>query len=107
MALKDKWKETGKNTGKAFANFGKALGTTAQVVFTDKKNEVDENGDSTLKKAWRDMGKGFGEAGKSFGHAAAGTVDKVLDSEVKEENKDIKKDEAIDVPVIEEKEEVK
>ena len=80
MSLKESWKKTGKNVGTAFSNFGKAMGTTAKVVFTDEKNEVDENGDSTLKKAWRDTGKGFGEAGKSFGHAAGDTAKSAIDA---------------------------
>lgn len=88
MGLKDSWKNTGKNIGSAFSNFGKAMGKTAKVVFTDEKNEVDENGDSDLKKAWKDTGKGFGEAGKSFGHSAADTGKKVVGKEEKDENKD-------------------
>ena len=103
MALKDKWAKTGKGIGKAFSNFGKAMGTTAKAVFTDE-DMTDENGESKLKNAWKDTGKGFGEAGKSFGQAAAGTVDKVVGEEEKEENPDIKKDEAIDVKAEEVKE---
>ena len=41
MALKDKWKLTGKNTGRAFANFGKALGKTMKTVFTDDENMIE------------------------------------------------------------------
>lgn len=85
MALKDKWKNTGKNIGGAFTSFGKAIGKTAKVAFSKDENKVDENGESELKKAWKDTGKGFKESGKSFGTAAAGTVDKVLDKEEKEE----------------------
>ena len=50
MALKDKWSKTGKNTGKAFGNFGKALGATAKAVFAD--DTTDENGESKVKNAW-------------------------------------------------------
>lgn len=89
MALKDKWKTAGKNIGGAFKNFGKAMGTTAKVVFTDEENTVDENGESKLKGAWKKTGKGFGEAGKSVGKAAGGTAKKVAGKEEKEE---IKKD---------------
>ena len=41
MGLKDKWKNTGKNTGTAFGNFGKALGKTMKTVFTDEENKVE------------------------------------------------------------------
>lgn len=87
MALKDSWKKFGKNTGKAFANFGKAMGTTAKIVFTDEKNDIDEEtGESRLKSAWKATGKGFGEAGKSLGKASADTAKKVFKEEdVKEE----------------------
>ena len=73
MSLGNKWKEFGKNTGKAFSNFGKSIGKTAKVVFTDDKNEVEENGHRKLANAWKDTGKSFGQAGKSLGKAAAGT----------------------------------
>ena len=79
MSLKDEWKQTGKNIGSAFSNFGKAMGKTAKVAFTDDENKVDENGDSELKKAWKDTGKGFGEAGKSFGHAAGDTAKEAVE----------------------------
>lgn len=85
MALKDKWKNTGKNTGKAFTNLGKALGTTAKVVFSDENNDVEDNGRTKISNAWRETGKSFGTAGKSLGDAAEGTVDKVVGDEEKEE----------------------
>ena len=78
MALKDKWKDFGKNTGNAFKNFGKAIGKTAKVAFTDEKNEVEEGGGTTLGNAWRETGKSFGRAGKALGQAAEGTVEKVV-----------------------------
>ncbi len=83
MALKDKWKLTGKNTGRAFANFGKALGKTMKTVFTDDENMIEANGHTEVSNAWREMGKSFGEAGKSFGQAMAGTADKVANEEEK------------------------
>lgn len=89
MALKDKWKLTGKNTGRAFANFGKALGKTMKTVFTDDENMIEANGHTEVSNAWREMGKSFGEAGKSFGQAMAGTADKVVNEE---ENNDANKD---------------
>jgi hypothetical protein len=89
MALKDKWKLTGKNTGRAFANFGKALGKTMKTVFTDDENMIEANGHTEVSNAWREMGKSFGEAGKSFGQAMAGTADKVVNEE---ENNNSNKD---------------
>ena len=89
MALKDKWKLTGKNTGRAFANFGKALGKTMKTVFTDDENMIEANGHTEVSNAWREMGKSFGEAGKSFGQAMAGTADKVANEE---ENNNSNKD---------------
>ena len=53
MALKEKWKSTGKNTGKAFANFGKALGKTMKTVFTDDENMIESNGHTEVSNAWR------------------------------------------------------
>ena len=81
MALKDKWKETGKNTGKAFGNFGKALGKSMKVAFNDEPNCVEENGHTETGNAWRETGKAFGEAGKSLGQAVEGTVDKATGEE--------------------------
>lgn len=79
MALKDKWKDTGKSVGGAFANFGKAMGKTAKVVFTDEENKVDGNGDSDLGKAWKETGKGFAEAGENFADVTVETADKVAE----------------------------
>jgi len=81
MALKDKWKNAGKSIGGAFANFGKAMATTAKVAVGKEENKVDENGESTLKSAWKKTGHGFGDAGKDIGRAAKGTCDKVVDKE--------------------------
>ena len=81
MALKDKWKKAGKDTGKAFGSFGKAMGKTAKVVFADDENKKEENGHTELSNAWRETGKGFGQAGKSLGKAAQGTGQKILDVE--------------------------
>ena len=76
MALKEKWKATGKNTGQAFSNCGTALGKTMKVAFTDDENMIEANGHTETSNAWRETGKAFGEAGKSLGKAAEGTVDK-------------------------------
>ena len=81
MALKEKWKATGKNTGKAFSNFGKALGKTMKVAFTDDDNMIEANGHTETSNAWRETGKGFGQAGKSLGKAAKGTGEKIIGEE--------------------------
>ena len=39
MGLRDKWKDAGKNTGKAFGQLGKALGHTAKEIFSDDEKE--------------------------------------------------------------------
>lgn len=85
MGLKDKWKKTGKDTGKAFGNFGKAIGTTMKVAFTDEPEIIEEDGKTELSHSWSDTGKAFGEAGKSLGKAAKGTLDKATGKEEKEE----------------------
>ena len=71
MSTKERWKLTGKNTGKAFANFGKAFGKTMKTVFTDDENMIEANGHTEVSNAWRETGKSFGEAGKSLGKAFA------------------------------------
>lgn len=85
MPTKEKWKETGKNTGHAFANLGKSLGKTMKVAFTDDPNVVEEDGHTELGNAWRETGKAFGEAGKSFGKAMESTFNKVVGEDDKED----------------------
>ena len=102
MALKEKWKDTGKNTGSAFGNFGKAIGKTAKVVFSDEENKQEENGHTELSNSWRETGKSFGEAGKSLGKALQGTGRKILDVENEEDKKEAKAEE----PVVEDATEV-
>ena len=80
MALKDKWKKTGKNTGKAFANLGKSIGKTMKMVVTDD-NPVEENGRTELSNSWRETGYSFNEMGEAWEEAAEGTVDKILNEE--------------------------
>ena len=110
MALKDEWKSTGKNTGKAFANFGKALGKTMKSIFTDDENMIESNGHTEVSNAWRDTGKAFGSAGKSFGKAMGDTFTGA-DEEPKEKSKEKPKEQPkeenteSDVPLIEQKEE--
>ena len=102
MSVKKEWKKFGKNTGKAFTNFGKSIGETAKVAFTDEENAVEENGHRKLSNSWKETGKSFGEAGKSLGQAFAATGKSIVGEDEKpveepKENPDIKKDEAIDV----------
>ena len=106
MALKDKWKKAGKNIGGAFANFGKAVGTTAKVV-VGKENNQNEDGSTKLKESWTKVGHGFGDAGKSLGQAAAGTAQKVFTDEEKEEKEEAKEteektEEVLEAEVVEE-----
>ena len=110
MALKDEWKSTGKNTGRAFANFGKALGKTMKSIFTDDENMVESNGHTEVSNAWRDTGKAFGNAGKSFGKAMGDTLTGADEepkekAEEKSEEKPKEENTESDVPLIEQKEE--
>lgn len=112
MALKDEWKSTGKNTGKAFANFGKALGKTMKSIFTDDENMIESNGHTEVSNAWRDTGKAFGNAGKSFGKAMGDTFtgsDEEPKEKPEEKSEEQPKEENTesDVPLIEQKEEEK
>ena len=81
MALKEKWKLAGKDAGKAFANFGKALGKTMKTTFTSDENMIEANGHTEVSNRWRETGKAFGEAGKAFGDALEGTGDKVFNDD--------------------------
>ena len=110
MALKDEWKSTGKNTGKAFANFGKALGKTMKSIFSDDENMIESNGHTEVSNAWRDTGKAFGSAGKSFGKAMGDTftgADEESKEKAEEKPEEQPKEENAesDVPLIEQKEE--
>ena len=97
MALKDKWKNTGKSIGGAFKNFGKAVATTAKVAVGNEENDVQESGKTRLRESWTNVGHGFGDAGKNIGTAAKGTVDKVVGEEEKEKDVKPQEDEVIDV----------
>ena len=81
MRLRDKWKLAGKDAGKAFANFGKALGKTMKTTFTSDENMIEANGHTEVSNRWRETGKAFGEAGKAFGDALEGTGDKVFNDD--------------------------
>ena len=102
MALKDKWKATGKNIGHTFKDFGKAMATTAKVA-VGKEERVDEDGNPRLKGSWSKVGHDFGDTGKSIGVSAKGTVDKVVGNEEKEE-KEVSKPKEEDVIDVESKE---
>lgn len=78
MSLKDKWKDFGKNTGKAFSNFGKSIGHTAKAVVNGDQAEQDEEGHNKLGNEWKETGKSFGTAGKSLGKAASGTGKRII-----------------------------
>lgn len=99
MSVKQKWKTFGKNTGKAFANFGRSVKTTARVV-VGADERINEDGESTLKTSWKKTGKGFGEAGKSLGKAAAATAKKPFGKEEEEFAEETNKD-VIDVEAVE------
>ena len=83
MAADKKWKTFGKDTGKAFSNFGKSIGKTAKVAFTDEENKIEENGHTQLSNSWRETGKSFGTAGKDLGRAIKGTGKKFFGTEEK------------------------
>lgn len=103
MACKESWKKTGKNTGKAFANLGKAIGTTAKVAVGNEDNHNGEGEKTKTGKAWTEVGHGFADAGKSLGKAFVDTFDTIVDDSP--DNKDIKKKDAIDVEFEEKKNE--
>ena len=72
MGVKDKWKNAGKSIGGAFTNFGRAMGDTAKVAFTDEEKDLGES--------WKKTGQGFAEAGENLGDAAEESADKVVNS---------------------------
>ena len=98
MSRKESWKKTGKSIGHAFGNLGRAMGTTAKVVFGNEKNSNGEGKKSKTGEAWSNVGHGFADAGKNIGHSVKDTFDGG-----EPDNKDIKKDEAIDVQYEEKK----
>lgn len=91
MALKDEWKNTGKELGGAFADLGKNLLRTAKTGVDKVSDWAEKDNDSVDPKApesnvmndgsWRnmgkDMGKAFSDLGKSIVHSAGAGVDKV------------------------------
>ena len=97
---KDNFKETGKDIGHAFKNFGKAVGTTMKVAFGGEDNSNGEGKKTKTGEAWTEVGHGFAEAGKQIGRTAKGVVDNL---DEKEKAKECKKDEAIDVEFEEKK----
>ena len=92
MSRKEEWKKAGKNIGTAFANLGKAIGTTAKVV-VGEDNSQGEGKKTKTGEAWTNVGHGFRDAGKQFGKATANTFteqdstkEKVVDSQDGEGN---------------------
>ena len=81
MALKDKWKSFGKNTGVAFKNLGLALGDTAKIAVGKEENISEDGARTKTGESWSKVGHSFGEAGKSLGKAASGTAKKVSGAE--------------------------
>ena len=88
MALKDEWKDTGKDLGGAFTNLGKTLIRTAKVGVdkaeawadgSDPKEAVPQE-NVTNDGSWRETGKELGGAfaslGKTLIHTAEAGVDK-------------------------------
>ena len=100
MSNKENFKKTGKNIGKAFANFGKAMSTTMKVAFGGEDNSNGEGKKTKTGEAWTNVGHGFADAGKQIGKTAADLVNGPIDEEEKSE---LKKDEAIDVEFEEKK----
>ena len=72
MSRKEEWKKAGKDIGTAFANLGKAIGTTAKVA-TGEDNRQGEGKKTKTGEAWTNVGHGFADAGKQFGKATANT----------------------------------
>ena len=87
MSNKENFKETGKDIGHAFANFGKAMGTTMKVAFTDETNSNGEGKKTKTGEAWTEVGHGFATLGKQIGKTAKDLVDSVEDD--KDDNKDV------------------
>lgn len=83
MALKDEWKDTGKDLGGAFANLGKTLLRTAKVG-VDKAEAWAEGNDPekavpqenvTNDGSWRETGRELGGALASFGKTLLHTAE--------------------------------
>ena len=119
MALKDDWKETGKDLGGAFADLGKTLVRTGKTA-VDKAVDWAENDDKKVEEAaeevkkeaeevveevkeeaekdsnvfndgsWRETGKGLGQAFAGLGKTLLDTGKTVVD---KVTNKDEKPEE--------------
>ena len=97
---KENFKETGKDIGHAFKNFGKAMGTTMKVAFSDESNSNGEGKKTKTGEAWTEVGHGFKDLGKQIGKTAKDLVDNI---DEKTKDSEIKKDEAIDVEFEEKK----
>ena len=105
MGFKKDVKNTGKDVGHAFKNFGKAMATTFKTTFGDEE-KIDENGNSKVKESWKNVGRGFKKAGKDAGKTAKNVFS---EEENKEEVNATSNENAVDVESVskEEKEENK
>ena len=79
MALKDDWKNFGKNVGGTAKSLGKSIVKTVKVG-AEKLDfeEQDENKPTGLKESWSEVGHSFGKTGKSLGKAISGTAKKAV-----------------------------
>ena len=109
MALKDQWKETGKDMGEAFSGLGKNIvrvvrdGVDKATDWADKDETKLPEGEkeSTVFNdgSWRETGKDMGEAfsglGKSLINSAKAGKEKVEDwVEERKESREEKSEEA-------------
>lgn len=93
---KENFKESGKDIGHAFKNFGKAMGTTMKVVFGNEDNSNGEGKKTKTGEAWTEVGHGFADAGKQVGK----TAKELFTDKEKEE---VNKEDVIDVEFEEKK----
>ena len=89
MALKDNWKQTGKELGGAFAGLGKNIVRTAKTGATKvsdwasdpaaepKTPDSNVTNDGSWRTTGKDLGKAFTDLGKSIVHSAGAGIDKV------------------------------
>lgn len=105
MAIKDDWKDTGKQLGGAFANLGKALIKTAKVGVDkaeawaegeDPEKAVPEQNvtnDGTWRETGRELGGAFAGLGKTLLHTAetgAEKADAWIDEQANSKSEDQK-----------------
>ncbi|MBR6322371.1 MAG: YtxH domain-containing protein [Lachnospiraceae bacterium] len=80
MALKDQWKETGKDMGEAFSGLGKNIirsvadGVEKVTDWAQPKEEKDDGSSVFNDGSWRETGKDFGEAFSGLGKSLVSTA---------------------------------